>query len=53
VVNGLGRGIIRDVLLQNQGIAAFQNLRLLASVIVAAVVAFFFTSAAIKLRPYL
>lgn len=53
VVNGLGGGIIRDVLLQNQGIAAFQNLRLLGSVAIAAVIGFFFASAVRRLHRYL
>ena len=44
VVAGLGGGIIRDVLLQNQGIYAFQHQAMLAVTILAAIVGFFFAS---------
>ncbi len=45
LVAGLGGGIIRDVLLQKYGIAAFQHDYLLLTAIVAALVGFFFASA--------
>ncbi len=44
-VAGLGGGIIRDVLLQKYGIAAFQHDYLLLTALVAAFVGFFFASA--------
>ncbi|KAF0209415.1 MAG: TRIC cation channel family protein [Actinomycetota bacterium] len=54
VVNALGGGILRDVLLQTQGIAAFQHWRLLAVALAAAVVGFFFSSLGRRLqRPFL
>lgn len=46
VVAGLGGGIIRDVLLQKHGIFALDNPSVLLAVLVAALVAFFFASAA-------
>lgn len=46
VVAGLGGGIIRDVLLQKHGIFALDNPSVLLAVLVAALVAFFFSSAA-------
>jgi uncharacterized membrane protein YeiH len=46
IVSGLGGGIIRDVLLQDQGIYALERPGLLAAVLLAAVVAFFFSGAA-------
>lgn len=42
IVNGLGGGILRDVLLQKYGIAAFQHEYLLWTAIVAGLVGFFF-----------
>lgn len=50
LVNGLGGGILRDVLLQDQGIFALEHPHALISAVVAAVIAFFFTSAAEKLQ---
>jgi uncharacterized membrane protein YeiH len=45
LVAGLGGGIIRDLLLQKYGIAAFQHDYLLLTAIIAALVGFFFASA--------
>lgn len=54
VVNALGGGILRDVLLQQHGIAAFRNWRLLAVALAAAAFGFFFASVYRKLkRPFL
>lgn len=53
IVAGLGGGIIRDVLLQKYGIYALQNPRMLISVLVAALVGFFFFTAAKRVRPVL
>jgi len=53
VVNGLGGGIMRDVLLQNQGIFALDTSYALYAVLAASVVAMFFASIAEKLRPAL
>lgn len=54
IVNALGGGILRDVLLQNHGIAAFLNWRLLAVALAAALFGFFFSSNYRKLkRPFL
>jgi len=50
VVSGLGGGIIRDVLLQDYGIYALENPRLLIAAIVAAMVVFFFFTLADKLQ---
>jgi len=44
IVNALGGGILRDVLLQDRGIAAFQNWRLLSVALAAALFGFFFSS---------
>jgi uncharacterized membrane protein YeiH len=46
IVAGLGGGMIRDVLLQKYGIYALESPRLLVTVLIAAVIAFFFASAA-------
>ena len=46
VVNGLGGGIIRDTLLQDYGVFALDEPRALGAVLVAALVAMFFFSAA-------
>ena len=52
IVTGLGGGIIRDLLLQKFGIAAFLDYRYLLTAIAAAVVVFFFAGTATKLtRP--
>jgi len=52
IVTGMGGGIIRDVLLQKYGIAAFQDNRYLLTALAAAVVAFFFAEFVGKLgRP--
>ena len=42
LVAGLGGGIIRDVLLQRYGIAAFQHDYLLLTAVIAALIGFFF-----------
>lgn len=49
IVSGLGGGIIRDVLLQRLGIAAFQDNRYLLTAIAAAVLVFFFSELARRL----
>jgi uncharacterized membrane protein YeiH len=49
IVTGMGGGIIRDLLLQRLGIAAFQDNRYLFTAIVAATIVFFFSGAARKL----
>jgi len=49
IVMGLGGGIIRDVLLQHLGIAAFQDNRYLFVALLAAAVAFFFSGMASRL----
>lgn len=51
IVNGLGGGIIRDLLLQNHGIFALENPRALISVVAAGILASFFISAAERLKP--
>ena len=53
VVNGLGGGIIRDMLLQDYGVFAIDQPRALWAVVAAALVAMFFFSAASKIRPAL
>ncbi len=53
LVNGLGGGITRDVLLQNHGIFALDNPRALLAVLAAAVVGAFFFAAAERIRPLL
>ncbi len=54
IVNALGGGILRDVLLQDHGIAAFTNWRLLAVALTAAVFGFFFSSLYSRMkRPFL
>ena len=50
LVNGLGGGIIRDLLLQNYGIFALENPRALWSVVLAALIAAFFLAAASRLK---
>ena len=45
IVSGLGGGMIRDVLLQSQGIYALQNPGLLLTVLLGALIAFFFAGA--------
>ncbi len=52
-VTGLGGGIIRDVLLQKYGIFALDSIHPLVAVLAASLVAFFFMSAAQRLRPAL
>jgi uncharacterized membrane protein YeiH len=51
--DGLGGGIMRDVLLQNHGIFALNNPRALVAVLAASVVGAYFFSAAEKIRPLL
>lgn len=50
IVNALGGGILRDVLLQDVGIAAFEHWELLATALVAAGFGFFFSSVYVKLH---
>ena len=45
IVSGLGGGMIRDVLLQDQGVYALEHPRLLLAALVGALIAFFFASA--------
>lgn len=49
IVTGMGGGIIRDMLLQRFGIAAFQDNRYLLTALVAAAIVFFFSGVARKL----
>jgi uncharacterized membrane protein YeiH len=49
IVVGMGGGIIRDVLLQKYGIAAFSDNRYLLVAVIAATIAFFFAGAIKKL----
>ena len=49
IVTGLGGGMIRDVLLQRFGIAAFQDNRYLLTALAAAALVFFFSETASKL----
>ncbi len=54
IANALGGGMLRDVLLQNHGIAAFLNPRLLGVALLAAIFGFFFASAYRRVhRPFL
>lgn len=53
MVNGLGGGILRDLLLQDYGIFALENPRALVAVIVASIVGAFFFTIAEKIRPLL
>ncbi len=50
VVAGLGGGIIRDVLLQDQGIYAFEHSAMLGTTILAALVGFFFAGLVRSMR---
>ncbi len=50
LVNGLGGGILRDVLLQDQGIFALEHPYALIAAVTASVIAFFFTSIAQRIR---
>jgi uncharacterized membrane protein YeiH len=50
IVSGMGGGIIRDVLLQRYGIAAFQDNRYLVVAVLAALVSFFFASFVHRLK---
>lgn len=50
IVAGMGGGIIRDLLLQRYGIAAFQDNRYLLVALAAATVVFFFSGAVHRLR---
>lgn len=50
LVNGLGGGLMRDVLLQDMGIFAFESPRALLAVLAAAVAAAFFYSIAARLK---
>jgi uncharacterized membrane protein YeiH len=53
IVNGLGGGIMRDVLLQDYGIFALDNPRALIAVLIAGFLGAFFFTAAEKTRPVL
>ena len=53
VFAGLGGGMIRDVLLQKYGIYALQNPRVLIAALIAALLGFFFFTAARRARPLL
>ncbi|MDI6843814.1 MAG: trimeric intracellular cation channel family protein [Anaerosomatales bacterium] len=54
IANALGGGIVRDVLLQKHGIAAFQHWWLLAAALLAAVFGFFFSPVYRRLKgPFL
>jgi len=53
MVNGLGGGIMRDVLLQDYGIFALQNPRALVAVLAASLIGAFFFTAAEKTKPVL
>lgn len=53
LVNGLGGGIIRDVLLQDYGIFALESPRALYAVVAAALLAMFFAALSERLRPAL
>ncbi len=54
IVNALGGGILRDVLLQKHGIAAFEHWYLLATALLAAAFGFFFSPVYRKLKgPFL
>jgi uncharacterized membrane protein YeiH len=50
-MTGLVGGIVRDLILQKYGVAAFASNRYLLTAIAAGLVAFFFASAASRLRP--
>lgn len=50
VVSGLGGGIIRDLLLQDYGVYALKNPRVLIAALIAALIAFYFYTAAEKLK---
>jgi uncharacterized membrane protein YeiH len=53
LVNGLGGGIMRDLLLQDYGIFAFESPHALYAVLTAAMVGMFFFSVGERLRPVL
>jgi uncharacterized membrane protein YeiH len=53
IVSGLGGGMIRDVLLQKYGIYALMYPRLLIACLIAALIGFFFFTAAKAVRPLL
>lgn len=53
MVNGLGGGILRDLLLQDYGIFALENPRALVAVLAASIVGAFFFTIAEKVRPIL
>lgn len=53
VVNGLGGGIIRDLLIQDHGIFALENPRALVAVLIASIMGAFFFSVAERIRPLL
>jgi uncharacterized membrane protein YeiH len=52
LVAGLGGGLMRDVLLQNMGIFAFESSRALFAVLVAALTAAFFYTAAAQIKRF-
>lgn len=53
IVAGLGGGIIRDIILQDYGVAAFASSSYLLTALVAALLAFFFTQLMHKTKPLL
>lgn len=53
IAAGLGGGIIRDIILQDYGVAAFSTSSYLLTALVAALLAFFFTQLMHKIKPLL
>ena len=53
IVSGMGGGMMRDVLLQKYGIYALQTPRVLIAALLAALLGFFFFTAAARVRPLL
>lgn len=53
IATGLGGGIIRDMILQRHGVAAFSTSSYLLTALVAAALAFFFTQFVHRLKPVL
>ena len=53
IAGGLGGGIVRDIILQDYGVAAFSSSSYLLTALVAALLAFFFTQIVHRLKPLL
>lgn len=53
IASGLGGGIIRDIILQKHGVAAFASSSYLVTALLAALLAFFFTQLVSRLKPAL